>query len=345
MENKLNILILAGGISSERPVSLKSARAIGKALQRKGYAVRALDTASGYPLIGRDGKFIAGVEADSNAIESKAESMVVSRSLESAEYQDLDLIFIVLHGGSGEDGTIQSMLDLAGMKYTGSGMLASALAMNKAMTKKLARSENIATPRWMVFEKGRMKAETNPLDRVFAEFTMPFIVKPNNSGSTAGLTLVKNMTQIAKAMQDAFKEGVQVLIEQYINGREITCSVLNGEPLPLVEIIPKNEIYDYECKYTKGMSEYICPAKIDEEPAKIISDNAARMYELIGCRGLVRVDFILDRENKPWFLEVNTIPGMTELSLSPMAARAAGIEFDELIDRICRSSIEEDEND
>ncbi len=340
----MNILVLAGGTSSERSVSLKSARAVSEALQRRGHTVQALDTANGLALIGSDGKFIAESDTATGEIETMPESMVVSRSLESEEYSNTDLVFIVLHGGSGEDGTIQSMLDLAGIKYTGSGMLASALAMNKAMTKKLAKLENIATPKWMVFEKGKMRAEKNPIDKIFAEFTLPFIVKPNNSGSTVGLTLVKNMNQVESAIQDAFKEGVQVMIEQYVKGREITCSVLNGEPLPLVEIKPKKEIYDYECKYTKGMSEYICPAEINDEPARIITENAARMYEQIGCRGLARVDFILDNENKPWFLEVNTIPGMTELSLSPMAARAAGIEFDELIERICRTSIE-DEND
>jgi len=342
MDKKMNILVLAGGNSAEREVSLKSARAVGEALQRLGHKVRALDTANGKSLIDQGGQFLSDIASIAGKLPAAGpESMIVSRSLESDEYRDMDLVFIALHGGSGEDGTIQAMLDLAGVKYTGSGMLASALAMNKAMTKKLARSENITTPRWTVVEKGKIRNSSDLTDKIFAEFTLPFIVKPNNSGSTVGLTLVKNMTQLEPALNSAFKEGVQVLIEEYKKGREITCSILNGEPLPLVEIKPKKELYDYECKYTKGMSEYICPAKIDDEPARVISENSVRMYDQIGCRGLARVDFIMDSENKPWFLEVNTIPGMTELSLSPMAAKAAGIEFDELIERICRRSAEE----
>ncbi len=346
MEHKLKVLVLAGGNSSERAVSLTSARAVTEALQRNGYSVMAIDSASGQTLLDDSGRFM--LKADDKSLSKLGveapQSLVISKTLDKKEYKNIDLVFIALHGGAGEDGTIQAILDLAGIKYTGSRMLASALAMNKAMSKKLAVSENIPTPKWLLFEKGKLKS-VDPTRQILREFPLPLIVKPNNSGSTVGLTLVKEAARIKPALETAFKEGIQAVVEQYIKGREVTCSVLNGTPLPIVEIIPKNELYDYQCKYTKGMSQYICPAEIDEKVADLIMKYAARMYEQIGCRGLARVDFILDKDNKPWFLEVNTIPGMTELSLAPMAAKASGIDFDELIRRICTASMEEKENE
>jgi D-alanine-D-alanine ligase len=170
------------------------------------------------------------------------------------------------------------------------------------------------------------------------KFALPVIVKPNNSGSTVGLTLVKEKDELAGAIDRAFEVSKEILVEQYIKGREITAAVLNGKSLPLVEIIPTNELYDYQCKYTKGKSQYICPAQLPEKVTSEIQNLALRAYNAIGCAGLARADFILDRSNKPYFLEVNTLPGMTELSLAPMAAKAAGISFDELVREISEAA-------
>lgn len=342
MPDKPNVLVLAGGTSGEREISLMTARAVTESLIRTGFGTKVIDTADGRSLLDDKGDFISirhDSEPDSGQPQYE-DSIIVSRAIESGEFRSIDVVFIALHGGSGEDGTLQSILDLAKVPYTGSGMLASALAMNKAMTKKLAHSENIRTPKWKAVDKG--KGISSQADTLLGDFEMPFIVKPNNSGSTVGLTLVKNIDQLRPALDKACKEGAQALVESFIAGRELTCTVLEGRPLPLVEIVSSNELYDYEAKYTKGKSQYICPADIDKDAAREISEGAAKMYDLIGCRGLIRTDFILDNENKPWFLEVNTIPGMTELSLAPMAARAVGIGFDELIEQLCMTALKKD---
>jgi D-alanine-D-alanine ligase len=343
MPNKLKVLVLAGGLSEEREVSLTSARAVVEALNRLGHQVQALDTGSGQSLLDSSGKYLLQPDdsSESKLALKQTDSLALTESIRSDQYKDADVVFIALHGGAGEDGTMQALLDLAGMKYTGSGMLASALAMDKAKAKKLAEMENIITPRWRL-----LRVEKNPDFRELAEqilddFTPPIIVKPNNSGSTVGLTLVKDKGSLASALKSAFDISRDILIEEYIKGREITVAVLGGEPLPPVEIIPSNELYDYQCKYTKGKSQYICPAEIAAEVAQQARQDAVKAYELIGCSGLARIDFILDSRNCLYFLEVNTIPGMTELSLAPMAAREAGIDFDELIERLCHMAAKE----
>jgi len=343
MPNKLKVLVLAGGHSEEREVSLASARAVVEALNRLGHQVKALDTGSGRSLLDHRGKYLLKQDhaSESKIAFRKSDSLALSESIRSDQYRDADVVFIALHGGAGEDGTIQALLDLAGMEYTGSGMLASALAMDKAKTKKLAEAENIPTPDWMLLKPGKCPDFEKLAETISKDFQPPVIVKPNNSGSTVGLTLVKEARRLPRALKTAFKISADILIEKYIKGREITVAVLGGKPLPPVEIIPSNELYDYQCKYTKGKSQYICPAEIPDEVAQKGLEYAAQACELIGCSGLARVDFILDSRNRLYFLEVNTIPGMTELSLAPMAARKAGINFDELIEKICRLAVDE----
>jgi len=342
VEKKLNILVLAGGLSEEREVSLASARAVTESLIRQNHHVEVVDSADGRSLLDSDGKFLLEKDTDSVskiALKS-ADTLALTESLSSVRYKDSDLIFLALHGGHGEDGTIQAVLDLAGMKYTGSGMLASATAMNKAFAKQLVRHENILTPDWL-FLKNRELADIDRIaDKIAKDFTLPVIIKPNNSGSTVGLTLVKKAADIPTALEMARKVTGEVLVEQYIKGREITASVIDGDPLPLVEIIPVNELYDYQCKYTKGKSQYICPAEIPEKTANKITTSAVEIYSAIGCDGLVRVDYIMDDRDDAYFLEVNTLPGMTELSLAPMAAKETGMDFDALVDKICRAALE-----
>ncbi len=342
MKKKIKALVLAGGLSEERDVSLASAKAITEALQRLEYDVRVLDSATGRSLLDQAGHYrlLKDGKSDSKiALIEKADTALTT-ALNRDEFKDTDIVFLALHGGTGEDGTIQAMLELAGRKYTGSGVLASAVSMNKAFAKRILQNEKIPTPPWRLFQIKEAALIPAFIKIIEKEFSFPLIVKPNNSGSTVGLTLVKERASLSVALEKAATVSKEVLVEQYIKGREITASILNGRSLPLVEIIPTNELYDYQCKYTKGKSKYICPAEISEEVKEEIQRLAARAYEIIGCAGLARADFILQGDKKPYFLEVNTLPGMTELSLAPMAAREAGINFDQLVDEICRSALQ-----
>ncbi|UCD16235.1 MAG: D-alanine--D-alanine ligase [Candidatus Zixiibacteriota bacterium] len=342
MLEALNILILAGGCSEEREVSLASARAVTATLQKLGHRVKAIDPASGCSLLDERGRYLLeeDLESDSRISLKRLDSVALTTSIGLADHQDIDLVFLALHGGSGEDGTIQAILDIAGMKYTGSGMLASAISMNKAFAKRILRREKIPTPDWLLVKITDREDIAGHIPEIMKRFAFPLIVKPNNSGSTIGLTLVKKEIQLPGALADAADINAEVLIEQYIKGREITGSVLEGDALPLVEIIPSGDLYDYQCKYTKGKSQYVCPADIAADLTAEIQHLARRAYRLIGCSGLVRIDFILDQRNRPFFLEVNTLPGMTELSLAPMAAGEAGIDFDELVQRMCEAALE-----
>lgn len=341
MKSKLKVLVLAGGLSEEREVSLASAGAITEALVRLGHHVAVIDSASGKSLLDSGGNYVLSENSDSlSKIALRyPDGTALTKSIGSVDFKDSDLVYVALHGGEGENGTVQALFDLAGIKYTGSGRLASAVAMNKAFAKRLLRNEGIPTADWVHLKINDPEELKKNIPIILDGFQLPAIIKPNDSGSTVGLTLVKKEGDIHSALQTAFEISREILVEEYIKGREITAAVLDGESLPLVEVIPINELYDYECKYTKGKSQYICPAEIPEEIAAEIKELASRAYELIECSGLVRVDFILNEKNRPYFLEVNTLPGMTELSLSPMAAEEAGISFDELIERICRSAL------
>lgn len=334
--------MLAGGISEEREVSLASAKAITESLTRLGHEVAVIDSASGKSLLDDSGNYLLEEDSESTSkiALKQSDSLALTQSISSADYKDSDLVFLALHGGPGEDGTVQAILDLAGMKYTGSNRLAAAVSMNKAFTKRLLRNEGIPTPDWILMKIDDLNQIARLAVKITEKFEYPLIIKPNDSGSTVGLSLVKKEVELEPALKTALEISKEVIAEKYIKGREITAAVLNGEPLPLIEIIPSNELYDYQCKYTKGKSQYVCPAEISEKAADRIKDLAQRAYELVGCSGLIRVDFILDEKNQPYFLEINTLPGMTELSLAPMAAKEMGIGFEKLIERICLAALE-----
>jgi D-alanine-D-alanine ligase len=326
-----------GGTSAERDVSLASGEAIVQALKDAGHQVLALDAAQGQKLLSDDGKYLPGgvKQKPPDVVELERKSRQAAlEAIHSFDFSEVDVVFLALHGGQGEDGTIQALLDLTGKPYTGSGVLASALAMDKAMSKKIFEREGILTPGWFLIND-LDPSNTPPIrKRIEAEFGFPCVVKPNNQGSTVGLTVVNDWKDLKKALECARDYSSRILVENFIAGRELTVAVLGDMPLPVVEIIPEHGIYDYECKYTHGKSNYVCPAEISEEKSKEIQVLGLKAFQALGCEGYARVDFRYGEDEQFYCLEVNTLPGMTSLSLVPMAAKALGIDVPNLVDRI-----------
>lgn len=337
----MRVLVLAGGDSSEREVSLNSGAAVCEALRELGHHVLAVDPSDGRSLIGEDGTFLITREEEPD--ETELPEVVESRGLVAAlagqGLVDVDVVLIALHGGAGENGVIQCLLDLAGVPYTGSGMAASAASMDKAMTKRLMASVDVPTPRWGLCRVLPDEDLTDIVQEIHHQFKLPLIVKPNDGGSTIGLTKVKTAEGIAAAMELAAKYGSNVLVEEFIKGREITVAVFDGKAYPLVEIRPTNELYDYEAKYTKGKSQYIAPAPVDEKTGTRMQEAALRVYDAVGAAGLARVDFILGEANDFYCLELNTLPGMTALSLAPMAMKCEGIQFPQMLQMMIESAL------
>jgi D-alanine-D-alanine ligase len=340
---RLNVAVLMGGISRERDISLSTGRQIVAALNSAKYRAFALDSVT---LAGGAKSLPPTGDARLTGATASQGSELVPLSLGTLADADApgrpDVVFLALHGRGGEDGTIQGLLDLLGIPYTGSGVLASALAMDKAMTKVVLGAAGIPTPGQIVVER-RCAPSAAELDaRVRATFGYPVIVKPNAEGSTIGCSRVKESSELAAALEDALACDTRVLVEEYVTGVEITAGVLgNEEPevLPLVEIVTPDGFYDYRAKYDTGGSKHIIPARISETAAARARDYALRSHTLLGCRGMSRTDFIV-RDDVPVVLEVNTIPGMTPTSLLPDAARAAGISFEALLDRLIASALE-----
>ncbi len=261
----------------------------------------------------------------------------MARLANTRELLTADVVVIALHGTWGEDGTIQGLLELLGKPYTGSGVMASALAMNKAMSKRVFAREGIPTPAWMLAEHNGLihsLARTGVVPPPVLRIGMPVVVKPNEEGSTVGLAVVGQDTEFLPAFEVAARFGGEVLIEQYVPGRELTVAVVGNEALPIVEIRPKGGLYDYAAKYTPGGSEYQCPARLPEELTERICELGVQAAKALDCRGVSRADFRLSPDNEPLCLEVNTIPGMTPTSLVPMAAKAKGISYDQLVARM-----------
>jgi D-alanine-D-alanine ligase len=242
--------------------------------------------------------------------------------------RNAEVLFLALHGGRGEDGTIQALLEVVGVPYTGSGRLGSAMAMDKDISKQLFRMAGVPTADWI------MAPVTEA--RVGERLGWPVVVKPSKQGSTVGLTIVKSADELAGAIALAHRYDDEVMVERFVPGRELTVGVLEGRALPVGEIIPRHEIFDYECKYTPGMSEEVFPAEVPGPTAEECSRLALRAHHALKLGGYSRVDFRLTPQGAIFCLEVNTLPGMTATSLLPQAARAAGIEFPELCDQICR---------
>jgi len=243
-----------------------------------------------------------------------------------SDLHSVDLVFLGLHGSIGENGTIQGFLESLGLKYTGSDPLSSAICMDKNISKIIARDSKVNTPNWEIVTRGQTLNEDN------SEF--PLVIKPNDQGSTVGLTIVHDESELGPALNLAYNYSSSVMVEQFIKGRELTVTLIGGKALPVCEIIPSHELYDYECKYTSGMSKYVCPADIELDLTKRIQEITERLFDVLKCRHYSRADFRMDHEDNLWFLEMNTLPGMTDTSLAPMTAKAAGLSFNDLIECI-----------
>jgi len=326
-----------GGTSFERDVSLSSGEAIVEALRKKGHQVVPVDTAKGKKLLSSSTKFLPkGIKEkppDSKSLGRMRKALTL-KTIESFDLKEVDIVFLALHGGQGEDGTIQALLDMSGKPYTGSGMLASALAMNKAMSKKIFEHEGILTPKWLLLESENLTDIAEIEKEIEVKFGFPCVVKPNDQGSTVGFSLVEDKEDLEKAFEKAKNFTDQILVEEYIQGRELTVGILGEEPLPVVEIVPEHGIYDYECKYTQGKSSYVCPAKLSFEKTKEIQQIGLKAFKALGCQEYARVDFRYSEDERFFCLEVNSLPGMTATSLVPKAAKELGIDFPELVDKI-----------
>jgi D-alanine-D-alanine ligase len=332
----LKIALLLGGTSSERDVSLASGIRVAEALRTCGHDVRAIDPARG-PLSDDEqralatGRVVQTAPPSQEALRRMAREALPSFASNLPRQGDADVVFLGLHGGSGEDGTIQALLDLGGVPYTGSGHLASALAMDKDLSKHLFRQANVSTAKWLMAPAG--------VDEVNTALGLPVIVKPSKQGSTVGLSIVRNASELQPAVDEAFNFDDEVMIEEFIAGRELTVGILGDIALPVGEIIPKHEIYDYECKYTAGMADERFPAELTKQETARVQDEALRAFRALKLRGCARIDFRMAKDGTFYCLEANTLPGMTQTSLIPQAAAAAGISFPELCDRIVRLAL------
>lgn len=327
----MRITVLLGGTSSERDVSIASGLRIAGALRSRGHAVTSVDTVRGPlnlaeedALVGR--KVVQTTPPTREALEEMGRDALSRLAGFLPAPGSTDVVFLALHGGTGEDGTLQALLDLAGLTYTGSGHLASALAMDKDLSKRLFRAAGVRTADWLM-------APTT-IGEVESAIGFPVIVKPSREGSTVGLTLVRTPDELAAAIAEAARYDTDVMIERYVPGRELTVGILGEEPMPVGEIIPKHEIYDYECKYTPGMAEERFPADISDSQAQALQRQAVDAFRALKLHGYARIDFRLTPLGESYCLEANTLPGMTETSLIPQGAAAAGIGFPELCERI-----------
>ena len=305
----MNIAVLRGGKSAERDVSLRSGAQVAKALRGRGHRVMEVDLDATTWDVLRDGGF--------------------------------ECVFNALHGRLGEDGTVQGMLELLGLPYTGSGVLASALCMDKPRAGRILSAIGLHVPEFEELEvKEGVAAET--VERLVSHFGLPLVVKPAREGSTIGLTIARDADDVASGLVLAGRYDRRVLVQRFATGTEITIGVLATpelQVLPTLEIVSDNPVYDYDAKYTAGKSHHIIPARIPEAARESASEAAARAFTELGCSGMARVDIIVGAGGTPWVLEVNTVPGLTELSLLPDAARAAGIAFDELCQRLVDHAI------
>jgi D-alanine-D-alanine ligase len=335
-----------GGTSAERDVSLASGLRVTAALRSRAHTVTAVDTARGALTEGEERAILASGVMRTLPPEQEALAQMSSQTLPATVHVlpakgDVDVVFLGLHGGQGEDGTIQALLDLTGVPYTGSGHLASALAMDKDLSKRLFRDARVPTPDWWMLraQDAGVWREQDYATRVVAALRLPLIVKPSKQGSTVGLTLVKATDMLRPAIAEAFRYDDEVMLESFVPGRELTVGILGDEALPVGEIIPRHEIYDYECKYTPGMAEEVFPARITQEQRAEVQSLASRAFRALKLSGCARIDFRMMEDGTFYCLEANTLPGMTELSLIPQAAAAAGINFPDLCDKIVQLAV------
>lgn len=306
----MRIMTLMGGPSPERSISLMSGKSVSAGLRNLGYEVTEEDFS---------------VDTFGKILQEKP-----------------DLVFVIMHGSPGEDGTVQGMLDLLGVRYTGSGVMASALAMNKAALKRYLANSDVNMPAWFLVQpRASMDIITNRLAAEGMDF--PVVVKPTSAGSTIGISIVTKESELSDAIDEARRINPFVIVEDFIAGKEITVSIVGNEELivlPTQEIIAESGFYDYDAKYTPGGSHHIFPPSVDPAAIYKAEEMAERAYLEVGCRGFARADFIISDDDEPFFLEINTLPGMTEVSLVPDAAKEYGWSFEDLLKRIVEYAME-----
>lgn len=310
MEQK-KVLVIMGGTSTEREVSLRSGEAVAKALAEAGYEAIPFD-----------------VRPD---------------NVDKIKEINPDVAFLALHGKGGEDGTIQGLFEWMNLPYTGPGVASSAICMDKNLTKKVLMESGVTTPDFMEYEKTDGKSLETVKKEVLARLGLPVVVKSPSQGSSIGVVMVNKEEEFIPAIEECLKYGDKVLFEQFVDGIELTVPIIGNDELtvlPVIEIESENEFYDFESKYTQGMCRHIIPARIDEETKKSVEEMAKKAYRAALCRGISRIDFIVDKNGNPNVIEINTLPGMTEMSLFPDSARYAGITFPELTDKIVKLALE-----
>ena len=327
----MKIAVLMGGTSDEREVSLASGVQVSAALREAGHQVVAVDTVTGIlppdqerDLRERGVRALPPSSAELDGVGDERSTVALTRS---PDLVDVDVFFLALHGGSGEDGTMQALLRLAGVTYTGSDRLGCSLAMDKEVTKRLLRDAGVPTPDWLAVPLGHEPPSAAEVEDALG---LPVIVKASGGGSSLRLELAHDRTELEGAIGRSRGWNDMVLFERYHRGRELTVGIVGDRALPVGEIVPRNEIFDYECKYQPGMAEEIFPADIPDEWAERLQELALRVHRALRLRDYSRIDFIMEPDGSAWCLEANTLPGMTGNSLLPKAARAAGISFPEL---------------
>ncbi|MDO5380716.1 MAG: D-alanine--D-alanine ligase [Acidaminococcaceae bacterium] len=303
------VAVIMGGPSAEREISLVTGAAIAGALREKGYNVAEID------------------------LEPK-------KLAEQLAACGAKVVFNAVHGMYGEDGRLQTLLEMLEMPYTGSGMLASALGMDKAASKRILQAAGIATPKALIFVKGEAADYRSKIMSVFQK--LPVVIKAATQGSSIGVEIVDNEADIDAAVQKAFAYSREVVVEEFISGKELTVAIMQDGgktvALPVINIVPHSGVYDFHSKYTKGATEYLVPAPLDEATTRYVQELAVATYKVLGCSGVARVDVMLDEAGKGYVLEANTVPGMTATSLVPKAAAAVGIAFPELCEKILLSA-------
>ena len=345
----MKIVVLSGGFCTERHVGLVSGSGVCRALREKGHQAIFVDMFMG--LENYQGKLedifdVPDGLLEKVAIEETAPDLEAVRAARQDKSPSLlgkdvlkvcamaDAVFLAMHGANGEDGRIQATLDLLGVPYTGSGYLGSAIAMDKDLTKRVVAPLGVKTPAWMLVESDGMD-----IDAVCAQAKLPCVVKPDDSGSSIGVSIANDEAELRAALKAAANEGSRILIEQYICGREVQIGILGDKALPSIEIIPAEGFYDYRNKYQPGAAREITPAEIPAETEQRLADAALTVFHALNLSAYSRADFILDAEGELWFLEINTLPGMTPTSLVPQEAAAVGISYSELCEQIIADAL------
>lgn len=347
----MRIVVLAGGLSTERDVSISSGVLVANALRSKGHEVVLLDVFTGYEenicdidaLFKQNysfiqntsiGKTIADIDEIKENRLDKSPRFIGTNVIEICA--EADITFLALHGGEGENGQLQAALDLLGIKYTGSGYLGSALAMNKGLTKSVFIQNKIRTPKGSLFKS---------CDEALEWSCFPCVVKPCSGGSSVGIAKAENAVEYKAAVEDAFKYESEIVVEQFVSGREFSVGVLGGKALPPIEIAPKSGMYDYAAKYQAGATVETCPADIDEKTDKNLRTAAVAAYNALHLESYARMDFLLDKNGAEYCLEANTLPGMTPTSLLPQEAAVEGMEYADLCEKIIEISLEKYETE